>query len=124
MKSIPENVQEAIAKQDFFPVATASKEGKPNVIYIKYLKVVDNQTVLLADNYFKKTRENVLNNPQISFVVLDSEKGSFQIKGSAQRLTEGALFDEVQNWVPKELPRAAAVTLTVEEVYNGGEQLV
>lgn len=124
MKSIPETVKEAIAKQDIFPVATAASDGTPNVIYIKYLKVVDDQTVLIADNYLSKTRDNIASNPQLSFVVLDSEKGSYQVKGTAKRLTEGPLFDEVQNWVPKELPREAAVALQVEQVYNGAKQLV
>ncbi|MBN1435966.1 MAG: pyridoxamine 5'-phosphate oxidase family protein [Sedimentisphaerales bacterium] len=124
MKSIPAIVKEAIAKQDIFPVATADTKSNPNIAYIKYLKLIDDQTVLIADNYLCKTRDNIIKNPQISFVVLDSEKGSFQVKGSAQRLTEGPLFDEVQTWVPEQLPRAAAVVMKVQEVFNGAEQLV
>jgi len=33
---------------------------------------------------------------KIAFAVRDKEKGSFQIKGTAERLTEGNMFDEVQ----------------------------
>ena len=62
-----------------------------------------------------------MSNGKIAFVVRDEEKGSFQIKGTAERLTEGEMFDEVQKWVPDNLPRVAVVIMHVEEIYNGAE---
>ena len=124
MVKLPSMVKEAISKQDVFPVATSDLQGTPNVVYIKYLKVIDDQTVLIADNYLHKTRDNILSNPKLSFMVLDEEKGSFQIKGSTERLTEGTMYDEVQRWVPEKFPRVAVVVLHVEQVYNGAEQLI
>jgi len=58
---------------------------------------------------------------KIAFSVRDKEKGSFQIKGTAERLTEGDMFDEVQKWVPDKLPRVAAIVMNIEEIYNGAE---
>jgi len=123
MARLPDVVKKAVAKQNTFPVATCNQEGIPNVIYIKYLKVIDDETVLIADNYLSKTRDNILSNGKIAFVVLDKEKDSFQIKGTAERLTEGDMFDEVQKWVPDKLPRVAAVIMRVESVYSGAERL-
>jgi uncharacterized protein len=114
-------VKNAISKQEIFPVATSNQDQMPNVIYIKYLKVVDDQTVLMADNYFNKTRDNILSNGKIAFVVMDEKKGSFQIKGTAQRLTQGEMFAELQKWVPDKYPKVAAVVMHVEEIYNGAE---
>jgi len=123
MVKLPDTVKEAIAKQDVFPVATSDAQGMPNVIYIKYLKVMDDNTVLIADNYFHKTRNNIRMNPKLSFVVLDKDHGSFQIKGTAKRSIDGPMYGEVQEWVPGKLPREAAVVLSVEQVYNGAKQL-
>ncbi|MBN1456283.1 MAG: pyridoxamine 5'-phosphate oxidase family protein [Sedimentisphaerales bacterium] len=123
MAQLPDAVKKAISKQEVFPVATSSQDQVPNVVYITYLKVIDNQTVLIADNYLNKTRDNILNNGKIAFVVLDEEKGSFQVKGAAERLTEGDMFDEVQIWVKDKLPKVAAVVMHVEEVYNGAEKI-
>jgi len=123
MAKLPDAVKKAISKQDVFPVATSNQDRMPNVVYIKYLKVVDDQTVLIADNYLNKTRDNILGNGNIAFVVRDEEKGSFQIKGTARRLTEGAMFDEVRQWVPDKMPRLAAVVMQVEEIYNGAERI-
>jgi len=123
MAQLSEAVKKAISKQEIFPVATSNQDRTPNVVYIKYLKVVDGETVLIADNFLNKTRDNILGNPKIAFAVRDDEKGSFQIKGTAKRLIEGAMFDEVQKWVPDKFPRVAAVVMHVEEVYNGAEQI-
>lgn len=121
MTKIPDVVKKAISEQKLFCVATSTSKGIPNVVYIKYLKVVDDRTILIADNYFNKTRDNILSNGKIAFAVLDKEKGSFQIKGTARRLTEGDMFDEVQRWVTEKLPKAAAIVIKVEEIYNGAE---
>ena len=121
MTQLPDAVKKAITKQDIFPVATSSQDGIPNFVYIAYLKVIDDQTVLIADNYLDKTRDNILSNGKIAFAVRDEEKGSFQIKGTAERLTEGDMFDEVQKWVPDKLPRVAAIIMRIEEIYNGAE---
>ena len=123
MTQLTDEVKKAILQQEIFPVATSDNEGIPNVIYIKYLKIIDDNSVLMADNYFEKTRDNILGNGKIAFVVRDDEKGSYQIKGAAQRFTEGAMFDEVQKWVPDKLPKAAIV-MTVEEIYNGAKRIV
>jgi len=123
MAKLTDEIKNAISRQDVFPVATSNHERTPNVVYIKYLKVIDDQTVLIADNYLNKTRDNILNNGKIAFVVLDEEKGSYQVKGTAERLTEGDLFNEVQAWVPEKLPRAAAVVMCVEEIHNGAERI-
>jgi len=123
MAQLPDAVKKAITKQDIFPVATSNQDCIPNVVYIKYLKLVDDDTILIADNYLNKTRDNILKNGKIAFTMCDEEKGSYQIKGTAERLTKGAMFDEVQKWVPDKLPRVAAVIMHIEEIYNGAEQI-
>ena len=123
MAQLTVEVKKAVSQQEVFPVATSNQDRIPNVVYIKYLKVIDDQTVLIADNYLNKTRDNILNNGKITFAVLDGDKGSYQIKGTAERFEKGSMYDEVQNWVPERLPRTAAVVMNVEEIYNGAERI-
>jgi len=123
MAQLPEAVKKAISKQEIFPVATSNQDLIPNVVYIKYLKFIDDETILIADNYLDKTRDNILSNGKIAFAVRDEEKGSFQIKGTAERQTEGDMFDEVQKWVPEKLPRVAAIVMCVKDIYNGAERI-
>ena len=123
MVKIPLKVRKAIKDGKPFSLATASKKGKPNVVYVGYLKIINNQTVLIADNYFKKTKKNILENPQIAFVVLDEKAGSYQLKGRVQYLTKGKYYDEVQEWCSKVHPRKGAVIVHVKEVYNGAKRI-
>jgi uncharacterized protein len=121
MAKLPAEVKSAIEKQDVIPVATSDQDCVPNVVYIAYLKVMDDETILIADNYLDKTRRNILSNGNISFVVHDQDKGSYQVKGKAQRFTEGEMFEEVKKWVSDKLPKEAAVVMKVEKVYNGAK---
>ena len=123
MAKLPADVRTAMEQQKEFPIATASTTGVPNLIYMTYVKVVDDETILLADNYWHKTRQNLQSNPQAAVAVRD-EKGSFQIKGRTEWLTSGPLFDEMQSWVPDTHPRTAVGVLHVEEVYRGSTRLV
>lgn len=41
MAQLPDAVKKAISKQEIFPVATSNQDQIPNVVYIAYLKVID-----------------------------------------------------------------------------------
>ena len=82
---IPKYIQEIINKQELHTLSTSTKEGIPNIIYLKYLKVYNNEQILIANNKFFKTEKNLLENPKISFIVLDKENGkAYQIKGNVE----------------------------------------
>ena len=123
MTQLTDEIKQAISQQEFFPVVTCNQNWIPNVIYIKYLKVIADNTVLIADNYLCKTRDNILKNGKIAFVVLSSDKGSYQIKGTSERFEKGPMYEEIQSWIPEKYPRAAAVVLKVEEIYKGAERI-
>ena len=67
---IKKAISKQISKKDAFPVATSDQDQTPNVAYITHLKVINDQTVLIADNYLNKTRNNILSNGKIAFAVL------------------------------------------------------
>jgi len=122
MVKMPPDVQETINKQKPIPVATADSDGKPNVVFITFLKVVDDETIYIADNFLNKTRANLDENPRVSIVTYDSEnKKSFQVKGRVEIMTDGPVYEEVVAWVhakSKAMPVKSAVVIRVEEVYN------
>lgn len=127
MAKLPEVVKTAIDKCTLASVATADNHEMPNVVYVSYLKYQDDETVILANNKFVKTSNNLENNSQIAFVVLDSDtKKSYQIKGKARTLTNGEIYESVVKWVHEKKPDVtpkAAVCIQVEEVYCGSERL-
>jgi len=129
MAKLPANVIETIGKLQATPIATATPDGVPNLVYIGCFRVLDEETIEIADNKFFKTRHNLEANPVLAITVWDPEGGAcFQIKGSAELVTDSTIFEECTNWVETKtsgrISPKAAVLLHVEEVYAGAERLV
>jgi len=122
MVKMPADVRATLEKQKPAPIATADANGMPNVVYVGFLKVLDDETIMIADNFFYKTAANLAENPKISILCYDTEsKKSFQVKGTATIYKEGKYFDEMTKWVlavNNKLPAKAAVVVKVEEIYN------
>ncbi len=127
MAKLPKEVKTAIDKAATACVATADSNAIANVIYVSYLKYLDDETIVIADNKFGKTRENLGDNPKLAFVVLDADtKKAYQVKGTVERYSEGNKYQSVVDWVhikhPETTPKAAFY-VQVEEVYCGIEQI-
>jgi uncharacterized protein len=133
MVSIPKHVQEFLPGKMGW-VATASKSGEPNVTPKGTVRVLDDQHVVFADLFSLKTRSNLEQNPRVAVTVIDpaTAKG-YQIKGKAELLTSGPLFDEMTKRLTQ-APRAMPpmhylVKITVESVFdqsagpNAGKQI-
>lgn len=113
-------LKEAIDKNLVF-LATSSKEGVPNVVPIGFARPLDNETILIADNYMDKTRHNLNENPKLSLIVQDAKSFPFQVKGTVEIFESGEYFDQVMEWtqnVMTELEPKSAILLKVEEIYS------
>lgn len=126
---IPEHIRGVIDGMDLHVLATASREGVPNVVYVRFLRVYDDERILIADNKFFKTASNLGENPRASFVVLDKKKGvSYQVKGTVEFHRSAGVFEETVEWVeslvddPSITPKAA-VLFGVEEIYCGADKI-
>jgi predicted pyridoxine 5'-phosphate oxidase superfamily flavin-nucleotide-binding protein len=120
MVFMPADVRETVEKQQLLPIATADRVGKPNVVLVGVWKVIDDETILIVDNYLYKTKKNIQENPRMAFIVHDREsRRSFQLKCSVKIETSGKMFEDAKAMaMPKKLPGKSAVVLTVEEIYD------
>jgi len=106
-----------IKNNDLFFLATCSNEQIPNVVPIKYLKLIENNKVLIIDKFMKKTKQNILNNSNVSFVVKEARYCPFQFKGKATIYTEGHYFNEAIKILKNHKPKSALV-MEIKEVYS------
>ena len=54
---IPIYIQEIINKQELHILSTSTKDGIPNIIYLKFLKVYNDKQILIANNIFFKEKD-------------------------------------------------------------------
>lgn len=52
-------------------IATCAPDGMPNATLVSQMQYVDPQHVALSFQFFNKTRENILANPQATALVID-----------------------------------------------------
>ncbi|MGB9791353.1 MAG: pyridoxamine 5'-phosphate oxidase family protein [Thermacetogeniaceae bacterium] len=122
MTKITEEIKEVAAKTKGWSLATATKDGIPNVVAIAFGKVISDNQILLMDVFMNKTRANIEANPNVAVAVWDMEtlKG-YQFKGTARFETSGKIFEEgtqmVKSMMPELTPKAALI-VDVKEIYN------
>ncbi len=122
MVNIPQDVL------DFIPgkmgwIATVSAAGQPNVTPKGTMRVLDDSHLAFADLFSRKTRQNLKENPVVAVTMVDpaTAKG-YQLKGTAELLTAGDLFEQMSEQIrqmPRQMPPVEyVVRITVDEVYD------
>ena len=125
MGSLPEAVSKAWDERDGAVVfTTVDERGNPNSIYATCVSKFSEDSLVVADNYFEKTRKNILSGSRGSMLFITREGKSFQVKGRIEYHKVGEIFDDMKEWNPPHHPGHAAVVLKVEEVYSGAERLL
>jgi predicted pyridoxine 5'-phosphate oxidase superfamily flavin-nucleotide-binding protein len=125
MPSLPAPVSAAFdAHAGPIVLTTVDAAGVPNSIYATCVKKYDEGRLVVADNFFSKTRANILAGSKGALLFITEEGASYQVKGSFEYLTSGEIFDDMKTWLNPKLPGHAAAVLHVEQVFKGGEQLL
>lgn len=93
-------------------LATASLEGKPNIVPMRFARKAMEGVLVIADMYFGKTRVNLKENSQLALSVafpardkypyVISGQGSIAEKGSTGRL--GELWKQWADWGERNPP--------------------
>ena len=98
-------------------IATASKDGKPNVSAKGSFRVLDDDHVAFTGMNSPRTIANLKENPQVSIICLDSNRRSCRIWGTAEVLDSGPLYDEaVAAMAARNMKPKHVVRIKVDEV--------
>ena len=124
MATIPTQVQEVFNSVDNVVFATASKDAQPNACIVGMKKIIDDETIYLSDQFFKKTLANIKENTKVS-IVFWAKEGAFQIHGTARYVAEGEEFETQAAWVNAAFEKMGmpikskgGVFVHVDEVYS------
>ena len=124
MKTLPEVVlKEWENRQPAVVFTTVSKDGTPNSIYATCVALYKDSQIVIADNFFHKTAENIRSGSPASVLFLTKDEKSYQIKGTIEYHDSGTYFDFMKSWNPEKLPGHGAAVITPEKVYSGADEL-
>jgi predicted pyridoxine 5'-phosphate oxidase superfamily flavin-nucleotide-binding protein len=122
MVKLNAEMKEAFSKMKVFSIATASKDGKPNVIPLGMVELINDETIWITDNFMNKSMTNLRTNPKIAIYIWGPEiKGCFQIKGVTSIKTSGPEYEEMKAKVNRkrpELPARSLVIVKITEVFE------
>jgi len=117
MKELFDNVKTVV-------VATATPDGEPNAVPVGTKKIIDDETVLVSDQFFNKTLANMQSNPRVAISFWEGHEG-YQLKGSITIETSGKRYEETAKWVEEKSTKAGfplkskgAVIMKIEEIYG------
>lgn len=126
MAVMPKDVQDLFTSVFSVTLSTASPDGRPNAAVVAMKCVVDDETVYLSDQFFKKTFVNLQENPRVAITFFD-KTSAYQIHGTARYVSEGEEFEKQAAWVNaafeqmgKPVKAKGGIYVTVDAVYEMG----
>lgn len=117
---IPDEVKQFFKTIPIMAFSTSDENKTPNVVPIASKKIVNDDTIWVIDTFFKKTKENILQNSNVSIAMWKGSKG-YQIKGLATYHSKGKIFDEAKYWILKLKPDKivkGVVEIKVTDIYS------
>ena len=124
MAIMSKRIQETFEKRKIVALATASRGGTPNVVPVGAKWIIDDETILISDQYMNKTLSNLKENPHAAVTFWDKIEG-YQMKGTATYETSGRRFEEAAKRVEKigssrnlSLKSKGVVIFKITEIYN------
>ena len=111
----------AMFERQLSVIATASKDGTPNIGPKGTMHVFDDETLAYSEGTGEKTLRNLQQNPKVAVMVVDREKtDGYQIKGTAELFTSGDFFEKVaKKQEERKRPRPKSVVrIRIEEIYS------
>lgn len=123
MAKMPKECQDLINNAYAAALSTCA-DGVPNVVPVSMKQAVDDETVMVSDQYMNKTLANLQENPYAALSVWDEETG-FQVKGAVTYENEGPRYEAVAEQVHAILSSMGydytskgVAYIHVEEVYS------
>ena len=119
MVNLTTEVKESLTGAKLVYLATSSQDRVPNVVPIAAFRILDDGTMLISDQFFNKTLQNIKENPKIALSWW-GDKGGFQIKGTVTIHTNDEIFRQDVAWMKESWPRfvpKSAMIVKITDVY-------
>jgi hypothetical protein len=124
MAQMTERMRALFDKVSTVVLSTATPDGVPNAVPVGAKKIIDDETILISDQFFNKTLENMNVNPQVAVTFWEGHEG-YQFKGRVAIETSGKRYEDTAEWIHQiservgfPLQSKGAVILKIEAIYG------
>jgi predicted pyridoxine 5'-phosphate oxidase superfamily flavin-nucleotide-binding protein len=121
LAKIPPEVMELVNASDATKVmGTVDRQGIPNVVPLGSIRAVSDDTIVFAEIFHIKTKENLLATKKATVLVVKDGK-AYQIKGTfAGYTSSGPAFEAMSKAIMErsKLPTKAVGMIKVDSVYS------
>ncbi|MEA1969973.1 MAG: pyridoxamine 5'-phosphate oxidase family protein [Thermodesulfobacteriota bacterium] len=118
MAEMTERIRTLFEKVSIASLSTATKDGIPNSVPVGAKKVIDNETLLISNQYFNKTLENIKANPNVAITFWEGKEG-YQIKGTTTIETTGPRYEETAAWIKERGHTCKGILIIkIEEIFG------
>jgi predicted pyridoxine 5'-phosphate oxidase superfamily flavin-nucleotide-binding protein len=124
MAKMTERMIELFKKVPNAILATSTVDGTPNAVPVGAKKIIDSETILISDQFLKKTLANLKANPKMAITFWEGREG-YQLKGSVIIETTGQRYEDTAKWIEElgnkagfPLKSKGAVIFKIEEIYS------
>jgi hypothetical protein len=125
MAIIPQQVLQAWErKEPKLVFTTTDQNGNPNAVWVSCVKIMDGHHILIVNNFFHKTLQNVLAHSTGSLLFIAPEREAYQLKGNLSYHTDDKIYHDMKSWLDPKFAGVGAVVMDVTEIYYGAEKLV
>ena len=122
MEKLTPEMVELVKATRYFPLATASRAGEPNVVPVGMVFLIDPETIWIGNQFMDATIKNVKENPQASLCVwTQGVKGCLKIKADVTVKEAGEDFEKMRGMVTAKKPELkcrSLLELKVTAVYE------
>ncbi len=124
MAQMTERMKELFNKVSTVVLSSAAPDGMPNAVPVGAKKIIDDETILISDQFFNKTLQNMKDNPQVAVTFWEEREG-YQFKGRITIETSGKRFEDTVEWINQisarvgfPLKSKGAVIIKIEAIYG------
>jgi len=115
MVKLTDKIKNTLGATRHIYLATAAKDGTPNVVPVGAFKLLDDERLLISDQFFLKTYKNIEENPKVALSYW-GDKGGYQIKGKASIHKGDQIFNEDVEFLKEKYPRFTAKSAIVVDI--------
>ena len=124
MAQMTDRMKELFEKVGAVALGTSTLDGTPNVVPVGAKKIINDETILISDQFLNKTLSNMKSNPRVSVTYWEGREG-YQLKGTITIETSGTRYEETAQWIEElgakagfPLKSKGVVILKIEEIYG------